>query len=632
MKPLAVDVRTKSNITGPSQAMTLDPEATAHLVSVLTNLYADPIMAVIREYSTNGLDATREAGSSEPIRVTLPTQFAPHFVVEDFGIGMSTDTLLNHYSLYGRSDKRDSNSVVGMLGLGCKSALTYADTFTVTSRRDGIETVAIISKNDDGVGEVQIVDTRKTDKRNGTTVTVPVPSHGIRLFTEKAAEFYGYWDAGTVLVNGEAPRSVFSDGFRQIPGTNVWQKRGWATPVVLMGNVPYNVNSEILREFNGVTLIIKADIGDVSFAPSREELSYNTTTNKFLRETVKQITDSVQNTVKDILSNAKSGADAYKAFVEFSKYSFMGNVAWNWNGKAVPSNLSDTGGNSIFWTFEGWNSVDSKAKMNWRIWGDSPVLFIKNYNGKSIPGYIKQGLYNLSDDDNSVVSGYQSFVFIREGHTPPFMEWVDAVDWNDLSADIPKPTAGTPGAPTARTYRSGKRINSGGHLADYTPQKGDKFILVAPSEFTDGNVSIGGYHISTIEAAGYIPVLVYVREQAAFREDYTVGTVADVKAWLAAEQDKIDDAFYLDYLIDHQYTWLRGAKIDDPALHPYVNSKKALVLPAGVHYDQDKYRSAGWALEKAMKPYSDFVRSWSYGTAKPYIEVVNALYNYRKDN
>jgi hypothetical protein len=613
--------------------MAIDTEALAHIMSVLTNLYADPIMAVIREYSTNAYDATREAGSSEPIRVTLPTQFAPHFVVEDFGIGMSTDTLLNHYSLYGRSDKRGSNDVVGMLGLGCKSALTYADTFTVTSRRDGIETVAIISKNDDGVGEVQIVDTRKTDKRNGTTVTVPVPTHGIRLFTEKAAEFYGYWDAGTVLVNGEAPRSVFADGFRQIPGTNVWQKRGWATPVVLMGNVPYAVNSEILREFQGVTLIIKADIGDVSFAPSREELSYNTTTNKFLRETVKQITDSVQNTVKDILSNAKSGADAYKAYVEFSKYSFMGNVAWTWNGKNVPSQLADSSGASIFWSFEGWNGVDSKAKTSWRLWGDSPVLFIENYKGQSVPGYIKQGLYDLSDDDNSVVAGYQSFVFIRDGHTPPFMEWVDAVDWNVLSNDIPKPAAGTPGSPAARAYRSGKRITAHGGLVEYAPQKGDKFIILSPSEFTEGNSSIGGYHISTIEAAGIIPVLVYVREQAAFREDYTVVTFADVKAWLAAEQDKIDDAFYLDYVIDRQYTWLRGAKIDDPTLHLYVNTKKARTLPEGVHYDQDKYRSTVTALEKAMKPYSNFVRGWAYGgDTKHYVEVVNALYNYRKDN
>jgi hypothetical protein len=399
-----------------------------------------------------------------------------------------------------------------------------------------------------------------------------------------------------------------------------------------MGNVPYAANSEILREFNGVTLIIKADIGDVSFAPSREELSYNNTTNKFLRETAKQISDSVQTTVKDILANAKSGADAYQAFVEVSKYSFMGNVKWSWNGKDVPAQLSDTSGGSIFWSFDGWNGVESKAKMNWRLWGDTPVLFIKDYKGQSVPGYIKQGLYNLSDDDNSVVSGYQAFVFIRDGHTPAFMDWVDAVDWNLLSADIPKPTAGAPGAPAARTYRSGKRITSGGYLDNYTPQKGDKFILVAPSEFTDGVVTIEGHHISTIEAAGYIPVLVYVREQAAFREDYTVGTVADVKAWLAAEQDKIDDAFYLDYLIDHQYTWLRGAKIDDPALHPYVNTKKARMLPDGVNYDTKKYAGAIATLDKAMKPYSDFVRSWSYGTAKPYVEVVNALYNYRKDN
>lgn len=49
--------------------MTFDENSIAHLMSVLTDLYSDPEMAVIREYSTNALDAHRAAGINDPIEV-----------------------------------------------------------------------------------------------------------------------------------------------------------------------------------------------------------------------------------------------------------------------------------------------------------------------------------------------------------------------------------------------------------------------------------------------------------------------------------------------------------------------------------------------------------------------------------
>ena len=54
-------------------AMTFDENSIAHLMSVLTDLYSDKPLAVIREYSTNALDAHRAAGNTAPIEVTLPS-------------------------------------------------------------------------------------------------------------------------------------------------------------------------------------------------------------------------------------------------------------------------------------------------------------------------------------------------------------------------------------------------------------------------------------------------------------------------------------------------------------------------------------------------------------------------------
>jgi hypothetical protein len=50
----------------------------AHIFGVLRNqLYSDKILAVIREYSANALDANVEAGSDKPIVVTAPNSLDP---------------------------------------------------------------------------------------------------------------------------------------------------------------------------------------------------------------------------------------------------------------------------------------------------------------------------------------------------------------------------------------------------------------------------------------------------------------------------------------------------------------------------------------------------------------------------
>ena len=53
----------------------------SHIFNVLRNqLYSDKVLAVIREYSTNAVDAHIEVGQADkPIKVTLHTQMTPEF-------------------------------------------------------------------------------------------------------------------------------------------------------------------------------------------------------------------------------------------------------------------------------------------------------------------------------------------------------------------------------------------------------------------------------------------------------------------------------------------------------------------------------------------------------------------------
>ena len=94
-----------------------------HIFNVLRNqLYSDKILAVIREYTANAIDANIEAGKADrPVEITLPTTFDPTFKVRDFGPALNEQEIEEVYAMYGESTKRSSNSQIGMLGLGSKS-------------------------------------------------------------------------------------------------------------------------------------------------------------------------------------------------------------------------------------------------------------------------------------------------------------------------------------------------------------------------------------------------------------------------------------------------------------------------------------------------------------------------------
>ena len=75
----------------------------AHIFSVLRNqLYSDKILAVIREYSANALDANIEAGNEDRlIQITVPSYHDPVFRVRDFGRGLDEDEIRDIYANYG---------------------------------------------------------------------------------------------------------------------------------------------------------------------------------------------------------------------------------------------------------------------------------------------------------------------------------------------------------------------------------------------------------------------------------------------------------------------------------------------------------------------------------------------------
>lgn len=316
MIPVATKAIEVDHLPGEEIAFTIgNPQ---WVMKSLTKLYSNPILATIREYSTNARDAHVESGKSDlPIKVTLPTLYHPYFEVEDFGVGMSEDELKSTYTQYGTSTKRGSNSVNGMLGFGSKSALAYADSFTVIAVKDGIMTSAVISRKPDYTVTMKVLTVSKTDQPNG--VKIQVPSRDYDAFARIAADFYRFWIPGTVEVDGVQPEQAVGEKL----DNNLYFSKQHGISYVVMGNVAYRIaNPEALfhnRGMNSISFVAYVPNGSCEFTPSREDLEYTDTT----KATLYGVIDNFE---KKVIAQAKADiATASDYFDAYSKWTYWTN-------------------------------------------------------------------------------------------------------------------------------------------------------------------------------------------------------------------------------------------------------------------------------------------------------------------
>ena len=287
MIPSSTGIKRSSTFTGQSIEMSIDTNSLAHIMSVLTNLYSDPEMAVLREYSCNARDSHLAVGQTRPIEITLPNNFDHYLVIEDFGLGLSIDDITDIYSRYGASTKRGTNDQTGMLGLGSKSALTYASQFTMTAVKDGVRSEVLISVKVDGSGKMEVMDTVTTTEPNG--VRIIIPTKPANDFADKARKFFQYWADGTVLVNGEKPETIgdltdIGDGMFITDTPRSWQTRE-QNDIIVMGGVPYPLPADYRSKLENVSrkyCVFYVPMGDVDFVPSREEMNLTPRTKDYL--------------------------------------------------------------------------------------------------------------------------------------------------------------------------------------------------------------------------------------------------------------------------------------------------------------------------------------------------------------
>jgi hypothetical protein len=319
---MILEKQTESHIleegtTQESIGMSLDLDSAQILMQMLSkNLYSDSIGSTVRECASNALDSHRRAGVDKPIVVSFGRNADDgyDFCVEDFGIGLDADDVRNIISKYGKSTKRDSNTELGMMGLGFKAPLAYSSSFYFVCRKDGVERKYMMYEGED-VNTIDLLYEAPTTEDNGVKIIVPVKWQDRRDFIDKIQIQLAYFES--VYFNADEVKNDFL-----IHRNDIFQFSELAKDKnlhICLDNVYYPLDFEKL----GISAIkipvaLRFSLNDGLFpTPNRESIRYTQESKKIITDKIasladymvekynESITDSVNiKTVFDYYSNS----------------------------------------------------------------------------------------------------------------------------------------------------------------------------------------------------------------------------------------------------------------------------------------------------------------------------------------
>ena len=354
MKPTTNTQTVESQGVQDSVSFGIKQSGFAHIFNVLRNqLYSDKILAVVREYSCNAVDAHVAAGKPEtPIKVTLPNRLSPNLCIRDYGDALNDEDIQNIYAFYGESTKRNTNDQIGMLGIGSKSAFAYGDNFVINSYLNGKKHTYNAFIDPSQVGKISKLDVSDTDEPNGIEIVVPVRDGDSDEFVSTAKLLFKYFPVkpeilGTADFDYENAETIFEgEGW-------AWKKTDdrYGDAVAVMGCIGYPISGHSLNlkgddssldNFLQSNLVLKFDIGDLEISASREKLQFTDKTRKAIVDRLKVVEKQVVSKVMKQFGTCESmfaAKSMYASLMDWTSglYEFRHILSkkLTWNGKNV---------------------------------------------------------------------------------------------------------------------------------------------------------------------------------------------------------------------------------------------------------------------------------------------------------
>ena len=335
-----------------SNALRISEDSQAMIIDSLINLYSDPVGSVVRELTSNCIDAHRERDLkikglmplaedddlnwfSDRLTVSVNlTDSNPLLGIDanisfnDSGVGLSPQRVKDIYTVLGVSTKRDDNHQIGGFGLGCKSPWAYADNFYVNTRHNGTEYFYLMHKGET-VPSMDLVHTRETTEKNGTSVIVPLTdrtNHSVNKFVKAINSQLAYFKH--VVYEGFESYDTIKK-YEPIEETDTYiitENSSSYEYKVLIGNVLYPLETEHIENIDDLNispdLIPRVNIGVVDLVPSREAIRYTPKTKRVLGEIFNSIATQFKKDVEDSFSSLTDLYETYKYWRQLQRYHY----------------------------------------------------------------------------------------------------------------------------------------------------------------------------------------------------------------------------------------------------------------------------------------------------------------------
>ena len=335
---MILEKQTESHIlqegtTQETVKMSLDLDSAQVLMQMLSkNLYSDSIGSTIRECASNALDSHRRAGCDEPIIVSFKRNSQAdtyEFAVEDFGIGLDADDVVNIISKYGKSTKRNSNTELGMMGLGFKAPLAYSSSFYFVARKDFMERKYMMYEGED-TNSIDLLYEKPTAEPNGVKVIVPVNYSDRYSFTNKIKEQLAYFENVYFEVDsswGRVDNDFIIHRAEHFQYSSLAQNNDMH---LCLDNVSYPIDWDKLGISRiNIKVALRFSLSDGLFpTPNREALRYT----QEAKETILKKIATVANVFMDKFNEAITTQSDIKTIMQFYAQNNKHIKSW-YNGK-----------------------------------------------------------------------------------------------------------------------------------------------------------------------------------------------------------------------------------------------------------------------------------------------------------
>lgn len=332
---------------GMTETKTFGMQQTRESFQILSKLYSDTPLAIVRELGCNAKDSHVFAGTPDKaFHIHLPNDLEPWLTIQDFGTGIEHKDVYEIYAVYFCSTKRQNNSAVGCLGLGSKSPFAYTDNFSVTSIIGGAKRVYNAYFNEHNIPTVSMMSSEQSTEANGIAIQIPIKKIDFNKFADAIKKAFRFFDIKPTISGGKID---WKEEIATFEGTDwkTYDGLGYGISYAIMGGVTYpieshHVNAEHYQFLTKSGLVAFFDMGELNFTPSREALDYSPKTIEALNKKCVSVKENFTLTYKENIANKPDILEALLAIHTLQeKFAFLGSQmvqdAATWKGLDLSS-------------------------------------------------------------------------------------------------------------------------------------------------------------------------------------------------------------------------------------------------------------------------------------------------------